>query len=649
MKKVILVLSIVLCLIFALSIFVACGEEDKVPTNFSIDDEGNLIVEYEDNTTANLGKWGEALIASFKKIEISEDNYYVINSIKTKIKAPVISSYYINEEGKLIAVYSDETEKDCGTLEDTVYNAVNSIRIAEDGCYEINGVKTSIEAVQAYNISFTSGYSVKVDSQTVREGVTIAKPTLNRDGYTLEGWYCNDEKWVFNTNTPTRDMTLEARWTANTYDVSFVNSKGSSPVAQTYTYDNNVVLPTVDAVEGYTFEGWYYNNNRVSNGAWRIADDVELTAKWSRNKHRITFDSNGGSAVSTMTVDSLSQVTTLPTPQWQDHNFLGWKLNNALVELPLDVVDSDIALVASWRGVTEDFQFKDETDGSVTITKYIGANVNVVIPATIANKPVKGLAENAFDGCSGVKSIVLPQSLVNLEYKSLYGCTALEALTISGNVDGSLKYYFGNDEANVPLTLKEITFAEGSTTYSKGIFNELPTTHLFKINLPASLKTTPSDAFYQCDNIEEAYVPEGVKTLSDRTFCACPNLKKVNIPRSCTSLGTNCFVNTDALEYLIVPNSVTSFGYASLAVGNTLLLFEQTTKKTGSVFSIYEDSMDIYYGFEEIRTNDTFVYALCKVGSVKQAIIISLVDGASMPGELPEKLDDYPVVLCKAS
>ena len=58
--------------------------------------------------------------------------------------------------------------------------------------------------------------------------------------------------------------------------------------------------------------------------------------------------------------------------------------------------------------------------------------------------------------------------------------------------------------------------------------------------------------------------------------------------------------------------------------------------------------MDIYYGFEEIKSNDTFIYALCKVGSVKQAIIISLVDGVTMPGTIPDSLDGYPVVLNRA-
>lgn len=37
--------------------------------------------------------------------------------------------------------------------------------------------------------------------------------------------------------------------------------------------------------------------------------------------------------------------------------------------------------------------------------------------------------------------------------------------------------------------------------------------------------------------------------------------------------------------------------------------------------------------------------ALCKVGSIKQAVIISIVDGATKPSVTPETLDGYPVVL----
>lgn len=611
-------LGIMLVMIFSLA---GCGNDAK-PTSYYINNEGNLIVVLDDGKENDLGKWGENIVSSFKNITISDDGYYVIDGIKTNI-----------------------------AIGDSYVKGVTNIEISEDGFYVVNGVKTNISAINVYTVSFDTGFSTKVQDQKIKEGYKVEKPSISRTGYELDGWFYNDEAWLFNSNTVTCDMTLNAEWHAKSYSLVFDEDGGESITDINVTYDSNYSLPSTSKAL-YTFDGWMLNNQVInSTGVWKNDGDetITLKAKWTRTTHNVIFDSNGGSSVQNLVVNSYSQIDALPTPSWADHTFLGWKINDSLIELPLQMEDTDIHLTASWKGVSDDFEFFDADDNTITITKYIGDGAIVIVPDKISNKNVKTLAENAFDGCSNVTAIILPAGLTNLEFKSLYGATSLEKLTISGNAGGSLKYYFGNLESNIPLSFKEITFAEGSTTYSKDIFDELSETYLFKVNLPASVTTTPADAFYKCNNIEEAFVPNGVKTLSNRTFCNCKNLKKVNIPSTVTSLGMNCFVNLDNLSYLIVPASVKSFDYASLAATSTLILFERTEKlSSSSVFSIYEDEMDIYYGFEEIKSNDTFVYALCKVGSIKQAIIISLVDGASMPGTIPDSLDGYPVVLNRA-
>ena len=267
----------------------------------------------------------------------------------------------------------------------------------------------------------------------------------------------------------------------------------------------------------YTFKGWKYNQASVNNsGKWNIDTNtaIVLTATWERTTHNVFFNSAGGSSVQKMTVNSFTEIDSLPTPTWTDHRFTGWTENDIAVNLPLQMNDEDIYLVATWKGVLDDFEFRDETDNTITITKYIGDETNVVVPSTITNKVVKTIAEDAFENCSFVESIILSSQVTNLEYKSLMGCANLKALTLSGNVSGSLKYFFGNNEDNVPLSLKTITFAEGSTTYSKVLFDELSATHLFKVNLPASVTTTPSDVFFNCINIEEAFVPEGVRRFN---------------------------------------------------------------------------------------------------------------------------------------
>ncbi len=641
-----------------------CNQNNPKITGYQIDENNNVIIVYDNGSKENVGNLtDEDIVNHVTSVTISQDGYFVINGIKTSTKVNFnsvtisVDGYYVIDGIKT----SIKAGFDSITISSDGYYVVNgvktsikvqfdSVEISEDGFYVINGIKTDIKATEVYTVKFNTGYSATVQDQKVFEGHKVERPQLDRTGYSLNGWFCNDEEWRFNSDVVLNDMTLNAEWTAKQYTLTF-NSDGGTPVDNmVVTFDSNYTLPSTTK-DLYTFNGWKYGTTKVNNsGKWSIDanNDISLVADWVRTTHKINFNSNGGSAVSSMTVESYTSVNALPTPTWADHVFLGWTLNGELVELPLEMEDSDINLVASWKGVADTFEFNDETDGTITITKFIGNETNVIVPEKITNKTVKTIAENAFENGSNVKKLTLGPNLTNLEFKSLLGLSSIEDLTISGNAGGSLKYFFGNNEDNVPLSLKTISFAEGSTTYSKAIFDELSETHLFRINLPSSVKTTPSDVFFKCNNIEEAFVPEGVITLSDRTFCSCSNLIKVNIPSTVTSLGTNCFVNVPKLPYLVVPISVKSFGYASLAATSSVILFERTEKlSSSSVFSIYEDEMDIYYGFEQIKTNETFEYALCKVGSVKQAIILSLVEGATKPEPMPTEIDGYPVVLSR--
>ena len=605
-----------------------CNAAAPKITGYSIDENNNVVVVYDNGTSENVGKLTDQNIADHvSSITISEDGYFVVNGIKTSTK--------VNYE---IVTISEDGYYVIDGIKTSIKVQYENITISDDGFYVVNGVKTGIKATEVYTVSFNTGYAAKVDDQKVFEGHKVERPELNRTGYNLNGWFCKGEEWRFNSDVVLNDMTLDAKWSAQEYTLLF-DSNGGSPIeSMKVIFDSEYALPTTEK-DLYTFNGWKYEASKVADsGTWSIdaVGDITLVADWVRTTHKITFDSAGGSAVSTMTVESYTEVETLPVPTWADHQFLGWQLNEALVELPLQMEDSDIHLVAVWKGISDIFEFRDESDGTVTITKFIGDDSSVTVPDKIANKTVKSIAEDAFENGSEIKELILGSSLTNLEYKSLLGCSGLEALTLSGNAVGSLKYFFGNDEASVPSTLETITFAEGSTTYSKDVFDELPTSHLYKINLPASVTTTPADAFYNCPNIEEVYVPDGVTKFSNRTFCNLANLKKLNIPSTVTSLGMNCIISVPNLLYLVVPSSVTHFDYASLAATSTVILFERTTKlSSSSVFSIYEDQMDIYYGFEALKTNETFQYALCKVGVVKQAIVLSLVEGASKPNPMP--------------
>jgi len=242
-----------------------------------------------------------------------------------------ITSYYINEDGNLIAVYDDSKEKDLGEFGKDIIESLTSVTISEDGYYVINGVKTNISAINVYNVTFDTGFSTKINSVKVKDGYKVERPSINRDGYTLNGWYCNGEEWRFNSDVVKNDMTLTAEWIANEYTVSFINEKGDNPTPIVVAFDSNIVLPTIDDVDGYTFSGWYNGNTKVVDGKWKIASDVTLTAKWSTNEYSAILDANGGEVSKSTVTVKYGEKFTLPIPTNSYGVFTGWLYNGEKV------------------------------------------------------------------------------------------------------------------------------------------------------------------------------------------------------------------------------------------------------------------------------------------------------------------------------
>ena len=300
----------------------------KLPVSYYLDNDGNLTVKYNDDSTENLGKLGSSIINGVDSITISSDGYYVINGIKTDIEAKLPAVYYLDSNGNLIVQYVNGTTENLGQLGDSLVNGITSIEISDDGYYVVNGVKTGIVAINIYTVSFNTGFNSTVPSQRVKDGYKVEKPSISRTGYTLDGWFCNDEEWRFNSDVVKNDMILKAEWTANTYTVSFINEKGTNPEDITVTYDSTYELPTVESLTGYTFNGWYYNNTKVDSAKWNIASNVTLTAKWTANKNTITLDANGGSVSKTSVTVTYGEDYTLPVPTNTYGVFTGWLYNN---------------------------------------------------------------------------------------------------------------------------------------------------------------------------------------------------------------------------------------------------------------------------------------------------------------------------------
>ena len=108
-------------------------------------------------------------------------------------------------------------------------------------------------------------------------------------GKKFEGWYldANFTTAVDFTNFKvTEDITLYAKWTVNTYTVTFNSNGGSDVASATVNHNNAVTLPTAPTKEGHTFVGWYKNleDTEPFDIDTPVAADVTLYAKWSEEE-----------------------------------------------------------------------------------------------------------------------------------------------------------------------------------------------------------------------------------------------------------------------------------------------------------------------------------------------------------------------------
>lgn len=437
MKKMLLLL-VSIVMIFTLA---SCGDPEIV--GYHIDENGKLIATYEDDTTVDLGTLTDTIANGANTITVNNDGYYIINGVVSKIEAKLPESYSIDSDGNLIVTYTDTTTENLGKFGNDAINTIDTIAISDDGFYVLNGIKTSIIAVDVFEVKFVTGYDATVKTQIIKDGDKVERPQLARAGYTLKGWYCNGEEWRFNSDVVLNEMTLVAEWIPNTYFITFDSDGGNDIAAMTIATGDALNLPTPQR-DLYTFDGWYFNGNKVNTSTtFNYATDLNLVAKWNRTQYAISFDTVGGNSISSINVDSFSQITELPTPVKNEFEFLGWYVNDNKIELPYNFTEGNMTLTAHWRGVSEDWDFiEDDTGAGIKLLKYKGSKAEVVTPDTLGGKPITTVAANCFKDNNSITSIAFHSKVVNFDYRSINSCESIETLVISSDLEIDIVYLF---------------------------------------------------------------------------------------------------------------------------------------------------------------------------------------------------------------
>ncbi len=177
----------------------------------------------------------------------------------------------------------------------------------------------------------------------------LTRPDGNTDSYFmwLDG---NGNSYEPGGSVPADVTELTVQWTAPTYAVTLNTNGGTIADGKDvtgYTYGVGATLPTDVTRTGYTFKGWYDNENLTGSPVTAIGGaetgNKEYWAKWEINQYTITFDTNGGSEIAPITQDYGTEITVPADPTRKGYTFKGWDK-----EIPETMPAENITVKAQW-------------------------------------------------------------------------------------------------------------------------------------------------------------------------------------------------------------------------------------------------------------------------------------------------------------
>lgn len=176
-------------------------------------------------------------------------------------------------------------------------------------------------------------------------------------------------------------------------NITFNSNGGSTVSSITSENDFDVNSLPITSKEGHTFQGWYLDqslNTKLSleNVPERLV--FTLYAKWSINDYTISFNSNGGSDITSITAPYNSSITEPELPLKDGAVFDGWYKNSELTELFTfnKMPYQNLTLYAKWLNEKVYYietYFENANDDNYTLVEtnsfiaLVGNNVNATI------------------------------------------------------------------------------------------------------------------------------------------------------------------------------------------------------------------------------------------------------------------------------
>lgn len=178
--------------------------------------------------------------------------------------------------------------------------------------------------------TFTADGTTFAPAQTIDRGGKFTEPAKPpKENHTFAGWYNGDKEFKFDADTTNAPnvLNLVAKWDINKYTVKFVSDYGSfadKPIEYGGTIDPDKL--TIPIVEGYTFGGWYADEDRTIEFDFTqpIKSNTTVYAKWTAKDYEVSFITEHGDAPTSQNVPYNKTATNPGELTEEGYTFIGW-------------------------------------------------------------------------------------------------------------------------------------------------------------------------------------------------------------------------------------------------------------------------------------------------------------------------------------
>ena len=190
------------------------------------------------------------------------------------------------------------------------------------------------------------------------------------------------------------------------------------------------------------------------------------------------------------------------------------------------------------------------------------------------NNNTKHIVNEAFYGCSYVKSITIPNGVISIGSKAFYNCSALTTVSIPNGLIS-----IGYSAFSACSSLQSIIIPDGVISIESNAFYNCSA--LTTVSIPNSLQYLGDDVFYGCKKLTSTYlgneenpylilmngsndsvveINKDTKFINSRAFSSKYSLEEVILPDGLISIGGSAFASCKSLQSIIIPDSVTYLG-----------------------------------------------------------------------------------------